>query len=803
MATASGNGATAGWVARWCWTGARLVRPWNSYAYFRRAIDLPDRPTSAVVRISADARYTLFVNGRRVHQGPARSFPEHQSYDTLDLADFLTAGPNVVGAVVHQFGVPTSQSVYRDATGFILDGVVESNAGAFELHTPGEWLARDAAGWRKHVARLSAHLGFQEHFDADADPPDWLKAEFEGATEEDGWRPPVEVAPAAGHPWLAMEPRGVPLLTEQVESFAAAVSHFSGENARGYKVAEDVYQLARSETRKKVKTVVENPDAMLRDDDQSSVVPELPDGQFHAAVLDLGRVRTGHITLDVSEAAGDEIVDVLYVQEVDRNGAPVLPDAAQTGDAPADRYRCRPGAQRWESFWPKGFRYALLVFRNVEKPLRVRHVGVRAVRAALEPAGRFECGDERLNAVYAAGVETLRACTLDAIVDCPAATQSQRWDYARPHARAAAVVFDDGSMLERGVVQVAQSQAADGSLHAYPPSDDPRGRRADAMCAWVATLWDLYFHTGRADVLHACRPQLDRALEFLGRHERFEGLIGGLGAFAPTTDAASDLHLADFSAPVNLLYLEALRCAADVYELLGLEKDSAFIAKKADTLAKAVDAHFWDAKAKAWRDALDPEAKTPGAEASSLHTAALAILLGLRPEAHAAQAKEIARVLGGRRGRTVVPSPPLAGWVLDALVQADLRAEALEVIAARWGGMLDKGATTFWERWDGATGSRCCAASASPVRVLSEVVLGVKAVEPGWRRLRIRPFVGSLEFARGAVPTPRGIVRVEWEKAGEDQLVVRVELPDGVEADFHGPLGETRELEGGASEFHT
>src|SRR4051812_21360717 len=126
MALGSGSDATSTnddtWNGKWCWPVARLPRPWNTYAYFRRSLDLPDRPSSAVVRISADARYTLLVNGRRVHQGPARCFPHLQSYDTLDLADFLTAGLDPVCAVVHQFGVPTAQSAYRDAAGFLMDG---------------------------------------------------------------------------------------------------------------------------------------------------------------------------------------------------------------------------------------------------------------------------------------------------------------------------------------------------------------------------------------------------------------------------------------------------------------------------------------------------------------------------------------------------------------------------------------------------------------------------------------------------------------------------------------------------------
>src|SRR5205823_276335 len=131
------------WAAKWCWTADRLPRPWNAYAFFRRSLDLPDRAIAAIVRVSADARFMLFVNGRRVHQGPARCFPHAQSYDTLDLTDFLTAGVNSICAIVHQFGVPTAQSVYRDACGFLLDGVIETSSDPIALHTPEGWLCRD------------------------------------------------------------------------------------------------------------------------------------------------------------------------------------------------------------------------------------------------------------------------------------------------------------------------------------------------------------------------------------------------------------------------------------------------------------------------------------------------------------------------------------------------------------------------------------------------------------------------------------------------------------------------------------
>ena len=69
--------------------------------------------------------------------------------------------------------------------------------------------------------------------------------------------------------------------------------------------------------------------------------------------------------------------------------------------------------------------------------------------------------------------------------------------------------------------------------------------------------------------------------------------------------------------------------------------------------------------------------------------------------------------------------------------------------------------------------------------------------------MRIAPVPETLEFARGVVPTPHGPLRVEWEKGGEDQLAVRVEVPEGLTAEFVSPDGQRQELDAGVNEFHT
>ena len=793
------------WSAHWCWTQRHAPRPWNSYACFRKLIELAGAPRRAQVRISADARYILYVNGRRIHQGPARCYPNAQVYDTLDITHALHPGPNVIAAVVHQFGAPTFFSVYRDASGLLIDGVIElHDHPPVPVHTPDGWLCRDARAWRKDVARLSIQLGFQEHFDADQDTPGWLLPDYE-ASDKTGWTPPHDRGPAGVHPWLLLEPRTVPLLADHVIQFQRIVAQFSGENTRGYKIAEDVYHLPLMEQRRHEKNLLENPDAMLRDDGEITTVAAPEDGHFTMVVLDLGGVRAGHPILDIAGAAGDEIIDLIYTETVDKSDAPMLiaqDSKSHSKEATADRYRCRPGPQRWEPFHLKGFRYLTLIFRNVEKPLHIRHVGVRRIHADVKPLGSFECSDAQLNAIWQASRETQLNCLLDAFVDCPWREQAMWWGDARIQARVTQFAFGDTTFLERGLRLVAQSQAADGSLHAHPPADIPAHRLPDFMLTWVLSLWDHYLYTGRTDVLKECAATLHRVMGFFDSRTSAHGLIGSFSGFWVFLDWAT-LPKEDFCATLNLMYLQALRAAAEICTAIGAHVDANRYTKTALALSIAIERCFWDAKESVWRDRFDPATKSC-TDSTSQHANALAILLDLRSQDEEAIARDVlVKSARSRRGRIVTASPFFYSYVFDALVAAGNSAEVIEIIRDKWGRMLEQGGTTFWEVFEPEHHSRCHAWSASPLYHITQIVLGVTPAAAGWTQVRIAPVPLKLEYARGAIPTPLGLMRVDWEQVSEDQLVMRIELPEGMRAEFVSPSSARRTLGPGIHEFHT
>ena len=79
-------------TALWIGFGDPVVDHVDSRFAFRKSLELSAKQTSRQVRVTADARYMLWVNGQFVGRGPARGFPWAQPYDELDLDPLLRPG---------------------------------------------------------------------------------------------------------------------------------------------------------------------------------------------------------------------------------------------------------------------------------------------------------------------------------------------------------------------------------------------------------------------------------------------------------------------------------------------------------------------------------------------------------------------------------------------------------------------------------------------------------------------------------------------------------------------------------------
>src|SRR5258708_15416588 len=108
----------------------------------------------------------------------------------------------------------------------------------------------------------------------------------------------------------------------------------------------------------------------------------------------------------------------------------------------------------------------------------------------------------------------------------------------------------------------------------------------------------------------------------------------------------------------------------------------------------------------------------------------------------------------------------------------------MKIIQDKWGNMIDKGATTFWEGYAMQT-SLCHAWSCTPTALLSEEVLGVR-YDASTKTVTFAPQSIGLAWAKGVAPMKCGDVAVSWTLEAAD-LVARIETPKSVKIDL-GPL---------------
>jgi alpha-L-rhamnosidase len=184
-----------------------------------------------------------------------------------------------------------------------------------------------------------------------------------------------------------------------------------------------------------------------------------------------------------------------------------------------------------------------------------------------------------------------------------------------------------------------------------------------------------------------------------------------------------------------------------------------------------------------------------------------ASLLALAEMIPAGQANNEIISVGGTNGFSTF----YGYYMLQAKAKALDYQGAIDHIREYWGGMLDLGATTFWEDFDlswtknasridelvpegkidihaqyGAFSYKKLRHSlahgwaSGPTSWLTEHVLGVKVISPGCKTIKIEPHLGDLKFVEGTFPTPYGVVKIKHVKLANGKLKTQVDAPKEV-----------------------
>jgi alpha-L-rhamnosidase len=794
-----------GSAARWIWIPLREYV--NQHVYFRKTFDLASAAQLARIRISADTRYRLYVNGESVQRGPARGFPESQPCDEIDLGPHLKCGPNVIAVHVMSFGVSTAQNISRDRAGLFVEGEVKTAEQTVDLDSNHTWRLSQALAYRRHVGRCGSELGFQEHFDATREAAgkdiDWTGVGF----DDSGWLRAHVLGAAGVLPWHAMESRGVPLLKIEPVSPVAIVGQWEGRDLLPDAAPEEISNIARlvaSEKRvRAAKNLFERTATLLKTGESAAAkLTAQNSGKLAALVVDFGEVRYGHPMLQIKGAKGGEIFDLVYDERVDESG--IQPETlTQCGPftteyALADRVICRAGTTVFESLQPRGFRYVMLVARNVRHALTIEKLALNEIHYPTTLRGSFECSDERLNKIWHVGARTLQHCMADTLMNSPR-SQEMGWASARIAALTNYYTFGDSALVKRGLRLMAQSSmhVPEGVLLGVAPSERADCVLPDFALHWVASLSEYYQFTGDAAALKEFRPTLEKVLGFFSILAGERGLLGPAPNYSLFLDWAPGLDRGNLSATFNLLYLHALRHSIQIGMALGDSGLTSHCKRNSISLAERIVMVFSSMHRNLMVEGIDMRTGEP-ADIASQHSIALAVLekiLGKRDEDRTGAVANVLSDFLPPEGPEIAPGPVRANlffraFVHEALAKLGRPELALEDIRRTWGYMLDQGATTWWERLPMKPGASACHAwSTHPTAFLSREVLGLSPIQAGWKRFRVAPQTLGLSSAKGKVPTPHGDIEISWKaKAGNQD--VELVVPENTEAEVCAPDGK-------------
>ncbi|GAB1739427.1 hypothetical protein NU219Hw_g4386t1 [Hortaea werneckii] len=293
------------------------------------------------------------------------------------------------------------------------------------------------------------------------------------------------------------------------------------------------------------------------------------------------------------------------------------------------------------------------------------------------------------------------------------------------------------------------------------------------------------------------------------------GLVAGIRGEA---DPSYFLGQANGSANTALLAY-TLKSLVPLAIAMQEENTADFYSAVAANLSEATNRHLWNAELGTYSLSLDAPSNY------SLASIAWTILSGTANSTQAASS--IAKMEGLRLGvgyksssgqadgDEVELSANILGFVLDALFYAHhtLGVESLGVAKGLlddyWSSMVNQDEYRSGASWeylypDGSPGIDLFTSlshpwGGAPTYVLPESVVGIRAIEPGYREWALMPSVAEmgLEHASATTVTPFGNIEVDWRVSKDERLhCATIFSPKGIHGYYKVPKGFSARCDG-------
>lgn len=382
--------------------------------------------------------------------------------------------------------------------------------------------------------------------------------------------------------------------------------------------------------------------------------------------------------------------------------------------------------------------------------------------------GSFNCSDQRLNDIWMTGAYTVHLNMQEYIWDGIKRDRLIWLGDMHPETSTISYVFGEDESVYSSL---------DLAVKQYPLPNYFNGMSAYSM--WYLIMqYDWYMHFGNIDFVRKHGDYIKGLVDLIDTKVDAEGndeLGGGRFLDWPSSPNEKGVH-----SGYRALIVWAMNDAAKLCRILGDEPQ----AKKAEAIVARLNQKIM------------PSNNLKQAEG-------LMAIAGLKSAEDAAKAI----LEGGPKGFSTF----YGYYMLQALAMDGKYAEALDIISKFWGGMLDLGATTFWEDFNldwvdnvgridefvpagkkdihgdfgaycypGFRHSFCHGWASGPTAWMSQHVLGIEPLEPGCRKVSVKPHLGNLEWAEGTYPTPMGNIYVKHVRQADGSVKSTIKAPKGV-----------------------
>lgn len=700
------------------------------FLYFRNELRVKELHKEICIDISADSKYKLYINGQFVEIGPSRGNREVWYYDTVNISKFLRKGINVIGVMILR---------YPEAHG-------QGNWGMFRTHTPGLYFRMNEedgalSGWKYRKAEsirivpenpYFAPLRIYENARGEGTALGWMNVEYDGSD----WLDAAEYDEAYLTEILKPDrllPRSIPFM---------------------YRIRREFLNF------------------------EKKVIPPFSKVEFD---LDAGELMTGYLYLKMCGGKGAQIQllqSECYAGDIEEkadpyNSLPVKGDRTDTSlhlyghtdTYIVSGYGNDQNYESYEPFWFRTFRYIRVTVMTKDLPLTIEEIYYEETGYPLEITTRVETSDPTMNAVWDICERSLRRCMHESYEDCPFYEQLQYAMDARSQILYTYAVSADPRLAIKCMDDFSHSVMENGMINCSAPNYEINVIPGFSIY-YIGMIYDYMMYYGEKNQIQKYMYVMKGILNYFKNHLDERGLvekIGGLNrpgqywSFIDWTsgwDATNGVPPCTLDGPItmeSLLYILGLQYAADIYRYMGDDKQADEYERQASLAQEAVN-HFCVGENGMYQDG-------PGIEAYSQHTQVFAVLTDT---VSVPKGKNLLKETMEHSHKYEQCSIAMMFYLFRALEKCDLYSYT-DKLWDIWRKMVEDHMTTCAE--DLLLGrSDCHAWGALALYELPSVILGIRPAEPGYASVKKEPRCETLDWARGQVVTPKGMITAGWEK---------------------------------------